>query len=653
MMIMKKMWLLFFFLFISLALADNIYQQDSLQLQLDIEGEFTLVPENSGASLKEVSAELLLIPQDNFRQKLLEIEHEGTMSASNESIIYQWTDKKIETKYFGYQAKIQTNDDRLKVKTKIPFPLTNIEEYKKDLQPTETIDSDHKLVIAKATELAEGETDLSKVVFNLASWVDENVEYDLNTLTTGASQKASWVLQKKIGVCDEISTLFIAMCRSVGIPARFVSGISYTTSELFEENWQPHGWAEVYFPEIGWVSYDLTFGEYGYVDVTHIKLRDEFDPAEAATKYEWLANGVSLDASQLDLNVVVLKQGTFVPEEVLLEQEILSSHVGFGSYNLVRGILKNTAYYYVATTLQLTVPKEVIVQGRNKHIILLAPKEVKETYWIVKVKENLDPTYEYHFPMIISTEKNVSVIDSFTSTSTERIYSKEEIEQLTVQYEEKSYSRKVTFNCEYSSEIKQNTPAKAECTIKNGGNTNLQNLNFCLDDTCKRISLLINQEDYLQINMSTEEIGWKKIIVSAENELVEKKSSLEYRVLDEPKILTELNYPDKISYGENLQVNLKLKKDSFSTPSEIVVVLNGLGTETSWELDQLTGQEELPLILEQPLLGKKNKLEITVMWKDKEGKLYSDKQKIQILGEAHSTMEKIKMIFNSLIYLFS
>jgi len=650
---MKKMWLLFFFLFISLALADNIYQQDSLQLQLDIEGEFTLVPENSGASLKEVSAELLLIPQDNFRQKLLEIEHEGTMSASNESIIYQWTDKKIETKYFGYQAKIQTNDDRLKVKTKIPFPLTNIEEYQKYLQPTETIDSDHPLVIAKAAELAEGETDLSKVVFNLASWVDENVEYDLNTLTAGASQKASWVLQKKNGVCDEISTLFIALCRSMGIPARFVSGISYTTSELFEENWQPHGWAEVYFPGVGWVSYDLTFGEYGYVDVTHIKLRDEFDPAEAATKYEWLANKVSLEASQLDLNVIVLKPGSFVPEEVLLEQEILSPQVGFGSYNLVRGILKNTADYYIATTLQLTAPREVEIQGRNKRIILLEPKQVKETYWIIKVAENLDPAFEYRLPMIISTEKNISVIDSFASTATERIYSKEEIEQLTVQDEEKSYSRRVTFSCEYPPGIKQDTEAQASCTIKNGGNTNLQKLNFCLDGTCKKISLLINQEDYLQVNMSTAEVGWKKMIVSAENELVEKKDSLEYIVLDEPKILTEPDYPEKIGYGEDLAVSLKLKKDSFSTPSEIVVILNGLGTETSWELDQLADQEELPLILEQPPISKNNKIEITVMWKDQEGKLYSDKQELLILGEARSTMERIKMMFNGFINLFS
>ena len=84
------------------------------------------------------------------------------------------------------------------------------------------------------------------------------------------------------------------MARSLGIPARFSSGISYSTSDLFPEPWQPHGWAEVYFPGVGWVSFDITFGEYGYIDVTHIKLRDGFDPTEPATKFEWLAEDVKL-----------------------------------------------------------------------------------------------------------------------------------------------------------------------------------------------------------------------------------------------------------------------------------------------------------------------------------------------------------------------
>ena len=648
---MKKIWLLILLLLIPLALATNIYQQDSLELELQIEGEFTLVKENSAASLSSISAELLLLPEESFRQQIVGLTNDGELTTN--SITYEWTDKKIETKQFGYIADILTNNKRLEVKQPLPFPITDVQGQEQYLEPTKTIDSDHPLIIAKASELAEGETELFQTVFNLASWVEETVEYDLNTLTETSSQKASWVLQSKSGVCDEISTLFIAMARSLGIPARFASGISYTTSELFDENWQPHGWAEVYFPDVGWVSFDLTFNEYGYVDVTHIKLRDGFDPAEPATKYEWLANNVGLETSQLDLNVIIKNQGNFVPEEILLEQEILSSTVGFGSYNLIRGILKNTADYYVATTLQLTTPKEVETQGRNKRILLLAPKQIKETYWIVKVSENLDSNYEYTFPSIIYTEKNISVTDSFQAVSGEKRYSESEIEDLTVVDERKTYSRKVTFDCNYPEETKQKQEIIVNCIIKNSGNTNLQELNFCLDETCKIINLPINQEDQLDITVIPEEIGWKKIKISAINELVEKKDSLEYVVLDDPLIEVGIIHPETITYGEDLEIKINLQKDSFSTPKEIIVLLNGLGMENRWEIDQLLDQEELILILEQPPISKNNQLEIAVMWKDNEDKLHSEKQEIIVKGEATNSKDKLKMIFNWFLNLFS
>ena len=242
-------------------------------------------------------------------------------------LLLSGTIKKIETKQFGYSAIVKTNQQRKEVHAKIPFPLTSTQGYTKYLQATETIDSTHPQIIAKATELAEGEDDLFKVAFKLASWVEENVEYDLNTLTASVSQKASWVLENKQGVCDEMTSLFIAMARSLGIPARFASGISYTTSELFTENWQPHGWAEVYFPELGWVAFDITFGEYGYIDVTHIKLRDNVDPQEAATKYEWMANNVKLEAHPLEFDVNIQQEGNFIPEEIQLEEEILSDYL--------------------------------------------------------------------------------------------------------------------------------------------------------------------------------------------------------------------------------------------------------------------------------------------------------------------------------------
>src|SRR3989344_471781 len=355
-----RAFLILLLLFIPLSLAQDLYSMDSLELRLNVDGSFELVPTKSGASLKEVTADLLLYPQQSERQKIIQWDSEGT--AEEDMVSFFWNDKKIEKKEYGYAALIETQSKRLAVREKISFPLRaedvqGLEEY---LQPTETIDSDNPAIIAEAAELAEGEDDLFKVAFNLASWVEENIEYDLNTVTSTASQKGSWVLQNKQGVCDEMTSLFVAMARSLGIPARFVSGISYTNSQevidAVGSNWAGHGWAEVYFPDRGWVSFDVTFNQYGYIDVTHIKLRDGFDPTHPAVKYEWLADGVELQKGKLDLEVNIEKEGMPITEEILLEQEILSHEVGFGSYNLIKGIVKNTADYYTATALNLAAP---------------------------------------------------------------------------------------------------------------------------------------------------------------------------------------------------------------------------------------------------------------------------------------------------------
>ena len=247
----KSAWIVLLLLTVSLTFAQvELYLQDSLVLELKMNGELELVPKSHRATVKSVIAELFLIPQETKPQKVIS----NSVIPKQNSIEYSWVDGQTGIKTFGYNAEILTKNIRQKVRIKIPFPLTEVSGNEEYLKATKTIDSDNPEIVAKATELAEGEDDLFKVVFKLASWVEESVNYDLNTLTAKASQKASWVLENKQGVCDEMTSLFIAMARSLGIPARFVKGISYSTSELFSNPWQPHGWGEVYFPTIGWVS---------------------------------------------------------------------------------------------------------------------------------------------------------------------------------------------------------------------------------------------------------------------------------------------------------------------------------------------------------------------------------------------------------------
>ena len=71
------------------------------------------------------------------------------------------------------------------------------------------------------------------------------------------------------GYCDNFSTSMVALLRAVDIPARWVKGytqgefvdLTNVSTRIFEvTNNNAHSWVEVYYPEVGWVTYEPTSG---------------------------------------------------------------------------------------------------------------------------------------------------------------------------------------------------------------------------------------------------------------------------------------------------------------------------------------------------------------------------------------------------------
>ena len=72
----------------------------------------------------------------------------------------------------------------------------------------------------------------------------------------------------RAGVCQDYSHIFVAAARSLGIPARYVSGHLLRGDGLIV---QPagHAWVEALIPDLGWVGFDPTNG----ISVTEFYLR--------------------------------------------------------------------------------------------------------------------------------------------------------------------------------------------------------------------------------------------------------------------------------------------------------------------------------------------------------------------------------------------
>jgi len=95
---------------------------------------------------------------------------------------------------------------------------------------------------------------------------DGNAHDAVHTLTTGR------------GACRDLAVLFMATCRSLGIPARFASGYQ-AFSESVDGRRHLHAWPEVWLPGVGWRGYDPTHG----VAVSNGHVAVAAAPEQAAT----------------------------------------------------------------------------------------------------------------------------------------------------------------------------------------------------------------------------------------------------------------------------------------------------------------------------------------------------------------------------------
>ena len=87
-------------------------------------------------------------------------------------------------------------------------------------------------------------------------------EFEYSPATTTIATPLAEVLATKRGVCQDFAHLQIAMLRSLGFAARYVSGYIETLPPPGEEKLvgtdASHAWLAVYIPGDGWVEFDPT-----------------------------------------------------------------------------------------------------------------------------------------------------------------------------------------------------------------------------------------------------------------------------------------------------------------------------------------------------------------------------------------------------------
>lgn len=99
----------------------------------------------------------------------------------------------------------------------------------------------------------------------IESYLHENYVYSLDVPIppVGVDVADYFLFNLKKGYCDYYATAMVVLARSVGLPARLVTGYASgvyhaDTAEYVVSAADAHAWAEVYFAGIGWVEFEPT-----------------------------------------------------------------------------------------------------------------------------------------------------------------------------------------------------------------------------------------------------------------------------------------------------------------------------------------------------------------------------------------------------------
>ena len=155
--------------------------------------------------------------------------------------------------------------------------------------------------------LAEGRSDVWNDVRRLGGHVYRRFAY--KPKTTGVHTRATDVLKLRMGVCQDFAHVQLGLCRSVGIPARYVSGYFFNNTRRPREIEASHAWIEAWVPGFGWASFDPTHDR--VADERYVKVAVGRDYADIRP-----VNGTYRGAPTRSLKVEVTVRETPAPAPV-------------------------------------------------------------------------------------------------------------------------------------------------------------------------------------------------------------------------------------------------------------------------------------------------------------------------------------------------
>jgi transglutaminase-like putative cysteine protease len=132
-------------------------------------------------------------------------------------------------------------------------------DWSEELAATPLVQVEDPEIRGTAQRITGGTADPAEAARLLTDWVYERLDKRITMSVPSARQ----VLDAGVGDCNEHTVLYLALARSVGLPARAAVGLVFVNGRFYY-----HAWPEVWLD--AWVPVDPTLGQFP-ADASHLR----------------------------------------------------------------------------------------------------------------------------------------------------------------------------------------------------------------------------------------------------------------------------------------------------------------------------------------------------------------------------------------------
>ncbi|KEI84202.1 viral A-type inclusion protein (plasmid) [Clostridium botulinum B2 433] len=249
------------------SISSTAHQLDTTPFRATMNGESLKIFNSTKNSLEEKEKELLAKEMDNSSNKnkafgIWQQDLDGNFrlyvyiinatSGFNKTLKISKEFISGDLDYGLYKKDTKEFNDKLKEVLNSSYDKSDLLKiYKYDINPqdgTSKIPYGEKEIIDKTKEVTKDCTNDMERVQAIYKFVVKHMDYVKDS--EHSNKGALSALKYHEGVCEDYASLFIAMCREVNIPARYVHGLTGATGN--------HGWTEFYLPYYGWIIAEPT-----------------------------------------------------------------------------------------------------------------------------------------------------------------------------------------------------------------------------------------------------------------------------------------------------------------------------------------------------------------------------------------------------------